>query len=179
MRVLPTEYRGYRFRSRLEARWAVYYDHLGIEWVYEPEGFNLGNDTFYLPDFWLPEQKCFVEIKPVRQSEASKGKYYRLSEGTGYDVYLFVGSIKNPAVSPDWWWDGFNSADKFFARGEGWDTSHYWCRCDRCGQYGIEFEGRWGRIRCGCPKEDDRASSFDLPLFVEAQARAATHRFIK
>ena len=53
IRPIETYYRGYRFRSRLEARWAVFLDHLVGEgnWEYEPEGFSLGNGSYYLPDF--------------------------------------------------------------------------------------------------------------------------------
>ena len=50
---IETEYKGYRFRSRLEARWAVFFDACGAEWEYEPEGFDLGNGLYYLPDFLL------------------------------------------------------------------------------------------------------------------------------
>lgn len=65
MNIKPIEtiYKGYRFRSRLEARWAVFFDALGIEWEYEPEGFVLTDGTYYLPDFWLPKLKWFVEVK--------------------------------------------------------------------------------------------------------------------
>jgi hypothetical protein len=30
--AIPTRYKGYHFRSRLEARWAVFFDALGIKW---------------------------------------------------------------------------------------------------------------------------------------------------
>lgn len=48
---IETVYKGYRFRSRLEARWAVFFDALKLEWEYEPEGFELGKGIRYLPDF--------------------------------------------------------------------------------------------------------------------------------
>lgn len=51
IKAIETAYKGYRFRSRLEARYAVMFDALGLEWEYEPEGFNLGNGIYYLPDF--------------------------------------------------------------------------------------------------------------------------------
>ena len=54
IKAIETEYNGYRFRSRLEARWAVFFDELGIKYQYEPEGFDL-DGTLYLPDFYLPE----------------------------------------------------------------------------------------------------------------------------
>ena len=50
---IETRYKGYRFRSRLEARWAVFFDSIGVEWEYEKQGYNV-NGTKYLPDFWLP-----------------------------------------------------------------------------------------------------------------------------
>lgn len=43
LKAIQTEYKGYLFRSRLEARWAVFLDSLGVKWEYEPEGYDLGN----------------------------------------------------------------------------------------------------------------------------------------
>jgi hypothetical protein len=40
VRPIETEYKGFRFRGRLEARWAVFFDAAGIEWQYEVEGFE-------------------------------------------------------------------------------------------------------------------------------------------
>ena len=50
IKAIETQYKGYRFRSRLEARWAVFFETLGCRWEYEPEGFDL-NGLYYLPDF--------------------------------------------------------------------------------------------------------------------------------
>lgn len=61
-RAIETIYRGYRFRSRLEARWAVLFDKIGLAWTYEEEGFELPSGR-YLPDFFFPELNVFVEIK--------------------------------------------------------------------------------------------------------------------
>lgn len=46
--ALTTRYAGCRFRSRLEARWAVFFDHLGIEWEYEPQGSYHKNRRLWL-----------------------------------------------------------------------------------------------------------------------------------
>lgn len=62
MKALETRYAGCRFRSRLEARWAVFFDHMGIEWQYEPQGFDI-EGTPYLPDFHLPKTRTWVEVK--------------------------------------------------------------------------------------------------------------------
>lgn len=68
--AIETHYAGCRFRSRLEARWAVFFDAMGIEWRYEPEGYELEHRITlkpgtirYLPDFWLPDLNLHVEVK--------------------------------------------------------------------------------------------------------------------
>lgn len=64
LKAIETSYAGCRFRSRLEARWAVFFDSLGIIWEYEPQGYTVGPDaTPYLPDFWFPEMKLWAEVK--------------------------------------------------------------------------------------------------------------------
>jgi hypothetical protein len=70
IQAIETRYAGCRFRSRLEARWAVCLDHLGIKWQYEPEGYDVGGRLSmgderwgYLPDFWLPELNAWAEVK--------------------------------------------------------------------------------------------------------------------
>lgn len=65
MQPIETIYDGYRFRSRLEARWAVFFKYSGIRYIYEPEGFRLADGTTYLPDFYLPDYNTYVEIKSI------------------------------------------------------------------------------------------------------------------
>lgn len=70
---IETQYKGYRFRSRLEARWAVFFDRLAIPWQYEPEGYIVGGRP-YLPDFRLElnlmvgrellSRVVYAEVKP-------------------------------------------------------------------------------------------------------------------
>lgn len=64
IKAIETEYRGYRFRSRGEAKWAVFMDTAGVQWDYEPEGFETSAGR-YLPDFFLPTMNEWLEIKPV------------------------------------------------------------------------------------------------------------------
>lgn len=63
VRPIESGYAGCRFRSRLEARWAVFFDTMGIPWQYEPQGFTLSDGRKYLPDFLLPECGTWVEVK--------------------------------------------------------------------------------------------------------------------
>lgn len=72
-RAIETRYKGYHFRSRLEARWAVFFDSAGIKWQYEPEGFEKSTEgdgiSRYLPDFYLPDFGTWVEVKGVWSKE--------------------------------------------------------------------------------------------------------------
>jgi hypothetical protein len=63
IKAIETEYGGYLFRSRLEARYAVFFDALNLEWEYEPEGYEIATGAWYLPDFFIPSFDCFIEIK--------------------------------------------------------------------------------------------------------------------
>lgn len=76
MKAIGTVYNGYRFRSRLEARWAVFFDALGVEYEYEPEGMILSNGDYYLPDFYLPNFYSYFEVKHAPQKIIRSGLPY-------------------------------------------------------------------------------------------------------
>ena len=87
IKTIPTTYNNIKFRSRLEARWAVFFDQLGIKYLYEFEGFELENREWYLPDFYLPEYGIYCEVKPSiievdeninTFNEFAKGRYWLL-----------------------------------------------------------------------------------------------------
>jgi hypothetical protein len=63
IKAIETKYKGYKFRSRLEAKWAVFFDNAKIKYEYEPEGYEDENGKRYLPDFYLPEFDAHVEVK--------------------------------------------------------------------------------------------------------------------
>lgn len=92
LKAIETSYKGYRFRSRLEARWAVFFDALGVPWEYEAQGYELGEAGRYLPDFWLPKHDTWVEIKG-EQADGWRDKADALSEASGKSVFIAVGSI--------------------------------------------------------------------------------------
>lgn len=91
IKPIQTVYKGYRFRSRLEARWAVFFDAMKIEWEYEPEGFVLSDGTRYLPDFWLPQVNMWAEVKADSFSEGEIRKCRLLATGTGYSCLMLNG----------------------------------------------------------------------------------------
>ena len=104
IKPIETLYKGYRFRSRLEARWAVLFDATGMNWEYEREGFDLGEAGWYLPDFWLPTvlgQGCWVEVKAQQPNHEEWEKVKTLSKLThksGVVVVGVPGDLPNPQV---------------------------------------------------------------------------------
>lgn len=100
IKAIETAYADCRFRSRLEARWAVLFDALNIVWEYEKEGFDLGSDGYYLPDFWLPHPVeelandgwgLWCEIKPIPATETEMRKAIALAAMTKHNVLIFQG----------------------------------------------------------------------------------------
>lgn len=58
MNAIPTKYDGVQFRSRLEARWAAFFDIVDWKWDYEP--IDLAG---YIPDFI--SGTTLIEVKPI------------------------------------------------------------------------------------------------------------------
>jgi hypothetical protein len=73
IKPIETKYNGFRFRSRLEARWAIFFDMIGLKYEYEVEGFEM-NGIRYLPDFYIPSLDRWFEIKakPLSEYEMKK-----------------------------------------------------------------------------------------------------------
>jgi hypothetical protein len=142
IKVIETVYSGYRFRSRLEARWAVFFDALGIEYEYEKEGFELPSG-WYLPDFWLPEQDIWVEIKPKNSSDTSP-KYGELAILTKKNVYLCDTGIINK-MPEDWVHycvQDLIKCEPSMIFSDGCDFPYVWCECPYCGSLDVQFDGR-------------------------------------
>ena len=140
MEIKPIEtiYDGYKFRSRLEARWAVFFDALGVPYEYEPEGFVLPSGRKYLPDFKV---KCYgtrgdigddpfdlwIEVKGnMTKEDASKIRefsgcidsfYWPWDDAErmkDYNRILIVGNIPRPENSwmpTEEWYDAYMKWD--------------------------------------------------------------------
>lgn len=93
---IPTRYNGVLYRSRLEARWRVFFDEMCIAVEYEPEGFDM-DGVRYLPDFWLPDVRMFAEVKPGWLSDTERHKARLLAMMSGRPVLLLDGE---PSFKP-------------------------------------------------------------------------------
>jgi hypothetical protein len=101
IKPIETSYAGCRFRSRLEARWAVFFDTLGVRWEYEAQGYELPSGARYLPDFWLPEIQLHAEVKGSEDDLRAEGARYAEAvvtsalPGAGL---LFLGPVPDVAL---------------------------------------------------------------------------------
>lgn len=161
IKAIETEYKGYRFRSRLEARWAVFFDNMGAKWEYEKEGFDLGDLGYYLPDFWLPFHPDYrpaeypnaaqwIEIKGSKPTDIELAKLRELSKTTYHNSSLVVGV---PGEQHD-----------YFAHHSG---LHGWRRREEDVPLPPGQWGAWMLVR--------RHSPFAGTEFVNQAINAATH----
>jgi hypothetical protein len=181
LQAIETMYRGYRFRSRLEARWAVFLDAAAIKWDYEAEGFNL-DGTYYLPDFWLPKSKSFLEIKPDTSSWLEdraelKPLLSLLATTSGNNVFLVQGAPnpEDPELS------NFTPHVVSFAPGKGICSARLF-ECPHCGQVAFRRmdQGAW-EMWCECRGEifdDTNYNPFELSSRIRhAMQQARQARF--
>lgn len=97
LKPIKTKYNGFKFRSRTEARWAVFFDHLGIAYQYEVEGFKevkdfKGEVIRYLPDFYLPEYSMWLEIKRSGYDWQNNKKIINFANQTDHRFFVVTGA---------------------------------------------------------------------------------------
>jgi hypothetical protein len=185
IKAIETLYDGHRFRSRLEARWAVFMDCLKVQYDYEPEGYESGS-TRYLPDFYLPDHDCFIEIKPSLEcfDDTAREKVSMLASGSGKAVYVFAGACAppgEPCIGKNYQHQGyengaipFNSPqldEKF--RHDRKDRSFFWCACFQCMKVRI---GLIGWVGCECEWAETLVTQ-KSPIILAAFAIAGKIRF--
>jgi hypothetical protein len=114
--AIPTDYNGCRFRSRLEAKWACFFDIMRWKWEYEP--FDLNG---WIPDFALlgVGSAILVEVKPLffRGEEPilaqTQEKIKRATQNLPYEVLLVGATFPEPK-------------DDYFTLGYLYDPDQNW-----------------------------------------------------
>lgn len=184
IKPIQTRYAGYLFRSRLEARWAVFFDHLKLDWAYEPEGFQLPSGTFYLPDFrvMMRGHPVWFEIKPGKDDSKQFEEFmFRAPRDWRGAVLNDIPDPRVVQVFPHHYYENDDRPYVYFGDGEhpGWaDTSYQFCICQDCGEVGFEFEARAERIGCkhlGANKHYTPAHPRILAAFAAARSARFEH----
>ncbi len=135
---IPTTYNGVEFRSRLEARWAIFFDAIDTPWEYESENFITKYGP-YLPDFYLPELQQFFIVKGESLPDDEEKKCFEVDLLTGKHVIMAIGGI------PQF----FSDDDRYFQlHWSGGDWPYFFCRCTSCGALTFQWCGLADR-HCG------------------------------
>jgi hypothetical protein len=160
MKPIETSYNGCKFRSRLEARWAVFFDTLGIQWEYEKEGYDLGDGILYLPDFWLPEQQIWFEVKGKFPTFEEYQKSSLLCQHSEKYVCLAIEGMKLPVrCSQEEALDGrwtrlhlYHPDAKEFLLDipYPYPIPCAWCECPTCHKFEIVEDGLLRFMSCSC-----------------------------
>lgn len=159
-----TCYRGVLFRSRLEARWAVFFDALKVSWQYEPRRFFFPDGTSYLPDFYLPNwNDSYIEIKGsdhnIEDEDYKKMGHFCKERS----LFLFIGDIPEDTEVREMWsakFGGVRGGDfsqhkplpEFIHKDDPFDSPFIPTACTACGATGCTLNGTINGIvhRNGC-----------------------------
>lgn len=164
LKPIPTIYEGQRFRSRLEARWAIYMDALSVDYQYEAEALDLGDGLTYVPDFFLPSFPAWLEIKgEIRSDDAGlliMRKAAALARLSGHPVILAFNDPLDQRCAV------------FGRKGQMYAGSHFTI-CPRCGQLCIHVRDGVNTLFL-CP---GRAAHGDTLLSVEEVRRRSRAAF--
>ena len=137
MKPINTSFDGYYFRSRLEAKWAVFFKALGLNYSYEKEGYKLNNGDRYLPDFYIKDWDAFIEIKADKPTAEEIKKCAELNLNSGKLVLLIYGNKP---------WPGSYKI-KIFDKDENYFEDGIFLQCRRCeGLYYAVGEGEYGDV---------------------------------
>lgn len=132
---VPTVYAGTRFASTLEADWAATFDKLGWYWQYEPMAVKLLNGDYYRPDFYLPAQRVWCEVKGPHDERLDKPK--QLQKTLSYDAWEWeswlVVILRPPGPGETAVWHGTSEAQDIVL-----------VRCVECDHYCfMDYAGIW------------------------------------
>lgn len=168
----PTPLEGIQFRSRLEARWYLFFKFLGVDVQYEPKCFTIDGGVAYKPDFRVAAQLRFpiewwFEVKPFTGSDLTKPELF------SYTLAKDIGVLTDlPRCDAD------DDLCKFtILSGSGGDSDYAFCECGHCGAFGFAWEGLADRIGCNC--SDECRPGFFSNRIVEAYAGALDAKFPK
>ena len=173
IKAIETWHDGILYRSRAEARMAVFLTHAGIEFKYEYEGYLMSNGQRYLPDFILTGIDVFLEIKGGVPTADEIGKAEQLANDTYKAVFVHYGGFVDhpPEITSD---------SMLCVGPHGIIDNQFWfCECDQCGLVGIQWQGLSNRLSCGCQYElgRDKTPGYDTPKLIAAHEAAKSARF--
>lgn len=133
-------YRGVEFDSTLESDWACTFDALGWKWEHEPVGILVEDGVRYRPDFYLPTQRAWAEVKGPHNQRIDKPSRLQAAlsrDSFDWDADLVV-ILRPPRVGRNgigeraWWENAIDGQDIVIVL------------CPECDHYGfMDLAGTW------------------------------------
>lgn len=183
--AIATIYRGIEYRSRLEARWAAFFDHLGWNFTYEPF-----DGDGYIPDFVIHgDHPLLIEVKPATTQAEYEAPISKVTAGVRehwhHDILIVGLSPLTTSVPTSWdprlcagllgeglWPDGDGWATS--PGGSGWDfAAAMWTSCGACGTAAVHHDYQSYACRpCGHHDGDHYLSGIDPEWIKSAWADA-------
>lgn len=158
IKPIPTLYNGIRFRSRLEARYAAFFDELGWPWNYEP--FDLDG---YIPDYIIDFEVGPVLFEVKGFDEEIEAACLKIEfSGWQKEAVIAAGDVKHSAIGQI-----LEPHPQVFV----WSTAELFY-CISCGSPSLRAaEGSWRCRACGAGKRGGNEHVGELDP-TEAWARA-------
>jgi hypothetical protein len=176
-KAIKTKYKGYTFSSRLEARWAAFFDLLDWKWTYEPVDLK-----GYIPDFILLFYKpLLVEITPEIYRTDLTPYVDQIQQSGWQNEYCVFGAELLETEDPSSETLALGLLGEVYecdALSSPWrDGDAEFFRCTHCGQYSIHHN--IGSYHCrvnGCYDGDHYLGGIDKAEIHElwGQAHAMT-----
>jgi hypothetical protein len=177
IKAKPTKYKNTLFRSRLEAKWAIFFDELGIKWKYEPEFDYVEFGGFlipYKPDFYLPDYDLWIEVKAKSIRQLSDGEIRKIVgwAKTNLEILVLSGEPRIPHEDTKAHYQYIYNPKKKKIYGPVGNM--WWCECPECGK--IDFRP-YGGVPVDCDKSCYNKPPLDL--FGEEVAEAEGHKSLR
>lgn len=149
MKAKKTFYKNFYFRSKLEAKWAVFFNLCGIEWDYEPEAFTDKSGVQYTPDFYLPNvtlrgqsKGVYLEIKPYDYETNERYQRIIYEAMDGKSLILLCGDPVRAIIDIDKYDPIITNKNEQIS--PFWDNEMVFMLCSDCGKSKFEFnEGNY------------------------------------
>jgi len=172
MVVREIEYQGFVFRSKIEAQWAFFMTQLDIPWFYEPDTVALttaaGKTVHYLPDFFLPDQDAFLEVKLEPKPKLEEcWKCYKLAVELEQDVLL----VYEPIGKIDY------NAYRYKAGTGEVECLYKLTTCPFCNEFAFTHRGRCGEMKCKCSDKCAELSNDRATVIKAAIDKTRKERF--
>lgn len=165
IKAIETRYKGHRFRSRLEARWAVFFDAAGISWIYEQQGFIV-NGKSYLPDFYLPGFGYF-EVKG--RYDFDDQLMQQFANEIGEPLFMAFEEIPYPVCGSGYLKSFIPKSGTLSDHTMCWGYNDIFLKCDGCGKITVQNEV-YDTIKGNCC-EGSREMSLECALSTAREAR--------